>query len=259
MACTYTTHTTNSWFFGSIKRAEAEKLLWAHMKHGTFLVRESESIPGHYSLSVQDGDTIRHYLIKPHKEKGFYISQQAFFNSLKELVDYYTQNSDELHVNLQYPCPQLEKSEIDPSNEDVEVPCESLTMVRRMGAGQFGEVFEGLWKNLTPVAIKVLKSGTVQPKTLLQEAHTMKKLCHPKLVQLYAVCTQEEPLLIVTELMSKGSLLDYLQREGRILSLPHLIYMAAQIASGMAYLELHNYVHQDLAARNVMVGDNNIL
>jgi fyn-related kinase len=39
----------------------------------------------------------------------------------------------------------------------------------------------------------------------------MKKLKHPNLIQLYAVCTIEEPIYIVTELMKNGSLLDYLQ------------------------------------------------
>jgi hypothetical protein len=29
----------------------------------------------------------------------------------------------------------------------------------------------------------------------------MKRLRHPKLLQLYAVCTREEPFLIITELM----------------------------------------------------------
>lgn len=38
-----------------------------------------------------------------------------------------------------------------------------------------------------------------------------------------------------------------------------LIDMAAQIASGMAYLEAQNYIHRDLAARNVLVGENNIV
>ncbi len=44
---------------------------------------------------------------------------------------------------------------------------------------------------------------------------------------------------------------------GRSLKLPALIDVAAQIASGMAYLESQNYIHRDLAARNILVGENN--
>lgn len=51
----------------------------------------------------------------------------------------------------------------------------------------------------------------MDPKDFLQEAQLMKKLRHPKLIQLYAVCTTEEPIYIITELMSHGSLLEYLQ------------------------------------------------
>lgn len=47
--------------------------------------------------------------------------------------------------------------------------------------------------------------------------------------------------------------------KGRTLKLNNLIDMAAQIASGMAFLESQNYIHRDLAARNVLVGDSSIV
>ena len=56
-------------------------------------------------------------------------------------------------------------------------------------------------------------SGTMDPKDFLAEAQIMKKLRHPKLIQLYAVCTQDEPIFIITELMRHGSLLEFLQGE----------------------------------------------
>jgi serine/threonine protein kinase len=54
-------------------------------------------------------------------------------------------------------------------------------------------------------------AGIMDPKNFLAEAQIMKKLRHQKLIQLYAVCTMEEPIYIITELMKNGSLLEYLQ------------------------------------------------
>ena len=99
----------------------------------------------------------------------------------------------------------------------------------------------------------------MDPKDFLTEAQIMKKLRHPKLIQLYAVCTLEEPIYIITELMKNGSLLEFLQGKGRTSKLPQLIDMSAQIAAGMAYLEQQNYIHRDLAARNVLCSENNIV
>lgn len=92
-----------------------------------------------------------------------------------------------------------------------EIDRSSLKFVRKLGQGQFGEVWEGSWNNTTAVAIKTLKPGTMDPKDFLAEAQIMKKLRHAKLIQLYAVCTLEEPIYIITELMRNGSLLEYLQ------------------------------------------------
>ena len=62
----------------------------------------------------------------------------------------------------------------------------------------------GTWNGTTKVAVKTLKPGTMSPESFLEEAQIMKKLRHDKLVQLYAVVS-EEPIYIVTEYMSKGS------------------------------------------------------
>ena len=64
-------------------------------------------------------------------------------------------------------------------------------------------VHTGTWNGTTRVAIKTLKPGTMSPEAFLQEAQVMKKLRHEKLVQLYAVVS-EEPIYIVTEYKSKG-------------------------------------------------------
>ena len=56
--------------------------------------------------------------------------------------------------------------------------------------------------------------------------------------------------------MKHGSLLGYLRGDGRSLKCPELIDIGAQVVAGMAYLEGENYIHQNLAARNILVGEN---
>ncbi|XP_063366457.1 tyrosine-protein kinase HCK isoform X1 [Cydia amplana] len=261
---TYMKLNAMSWYFRKIKRIEAEKkLLLPENEHGAFLIRDSESRHNDFSLSVRDGDTVKHYRIRQLDEGGFFIARRTTFRTLQELVEHYSKDADGLCVSLNKPCVQVEKPVTEGlshrTRDQWEIDRSSLKFVRKLGHGQFGEVWEGLWNNTTPVAIKTLKSGTMDPKDFLAEAQIMKKLRHSKLIQLYAVCTLEEPIYIITELMKNGSLLDYLQGKGRGLKLQQLIDMAAQIAAGMAYLESQNYIHRDLAARNVLVADANIV
>ena len=246
-----------------MKTVEAEKqLMQPFNSPGSYLVRYSETIPGAYALSVRSEEKVVHYRIK--KEDGaHFIARQVNFKTLQELVAYYSQQADGLCVKLKSPCLLSEKPQTaglsKHTKDEWEIDRCQIRLVQRLGAGHFGEVWEGLWSNTTSVAVKTLKPGTVSSQELLQEAAFMKKIRHQKLIQLYAVCTKEEPIYIITELMKHGSLLQYLRGEGRsLLKLPQLIDICAQVASGMAYLEQQNYIHRDLAARNILVGDHMI-
>uniref|UniRef100_A0A8V0Z0R8 Tyrosine-protein kinase n=1 Tax=Gallus gallus TaxID=9031 RepID=A0A8V0Z0R8_CHICK len=222
------------WFFKNLSRKDAERqLLASGNTHGSFLIRESETSKGSYSLSVRDfdqnqGETVKHYKIRNMDNGGYYISPRVTFSSLHELVEYYSSSSDGLCTRLGKPC-RTQKPQKPWWQDEWEVPRESLKLVEKLGAGQFGEVWMGFYNGHTKVAIKNLKQGSMSPSAFLAEANLMKNLQHPRLVRLYAVVTKE-PIYIITEYMEKGSLVDFLKTsEGIKLSINKLLDMAAQV------------------------------
>ena len=78
-------------------------------------------------------------------------------------MEHYSRDADGLCVNLRKACVHLEKpvtADLAHNTRDQwEIERTSLKFMRKLGHGQFGEVWEGLWNNTTPVAIKTLKTG----------------------------------------------------------------------------------------------------
>ena len=237
---------------------------------GSYLIRESESIPGTYSLSVRDIDTIKHYRIWCTNDGRFYITPLTQFSVLQDLVAYY---ADGLCVTLKNPCVITKLDFLgqtvgddlkNPSKlihseqtiDEWQIDRNGIRVFRTLMSSEYTEVLEGLWNGTTPVAVKTLKpQPVIDVDSFLEAANLLKKLRHPNIVQLYGLCSMKKPVYVVTELMKHGNLLQYLRGEGRATELPQLIEMASQVAAGMAYLEEQNVIHRDLRARNILVSE----
>ncbi|PIO72406.1 hypothetical protein TELCIR_05674 [Teladorsagia circumcincta] len=81
---------------------------------------------------------------------------------------------------------------------------------RLLGEGAYGLVREGVLKTkigkTVPVAIKQTKSHTdldkAKIKEMMKEARLMRLFRHRNIVRIYGVAVEEQPLLIILELVS---------------------------------------------------------
>ncbi|KAM8888379.1 insulin receptor b [Synchiropus picturatus] len=158
--------------------------------------------------------------------------------------------------------------------DEWEVPREKITVLRELGQGSFGMVYEGIAKDIvkgdpvTRVAVKTVnESASLRERIeFLNEASVMKAFSCHHVVRLLGVVSKGQPTLVVMELMTHGDLKSYLRSlrpdsennpTGRPPpTLKEMIQMAAEIADGMAYLNAKKFVHRDLAARNCMVAED---
>ena len=54
------------------------------------------------------------------------------------------------------------------TRDQYEIPKSQIQLLRKLGAGNFGEVWKGSWQNRVDVAVKTLKPGTMSPEAFLQ-------------------------------------------------------------------------------------------
>lgn len=162
--------------------------------------------------------------------------------------------------------------------DEWEVPRESIQVVKALGQGSFGMVYEGLIYNLKPekpetrCAIKTVNESASMRERIefLQEASVMKAFSCQHVVKLLGVVSKDQPVFVLMELMLNGDLKTYLRSHrpdndpndeatrprGAPPTLKQILQMAAEIADGMAYLTANKFVHRDLAARNCMVAED---
>lgn len=244
---------TLPWFHGKISRDQAEQLLQPRTD-GLFLVRESTNFPGDYTLCVCFQNKVEHYRVKYHDRK-LTIDDEEFFENLEKLIEHYQCDADGLCTRLICCLPKsdvVKPTEPAPNIDDLVLREDEVEIKEPIGKGEFGEVMLGNWKKQR-VAVKMLKDSSEA------EAILMKSLRHDNLVNLLGVVRKKGHIYLVTEYMSKGSLVDYLRSRGRLhVTKKDQINFAFDTSSGMEYLEYKHVVHRDLAARNVLIAENGV-
>lgn len=252
-----------AWFHHKISRKEVEPLL---THRGDYLVRESAKKPGELALSVKaldhdlGRDKVTHFIIQQ-DVVGKYRFEGDAYPSVRELVQHYrdytmpvTKRSDAklLHAVVRDGYDGSTEEEEDDGSNPWRLTHRDVEIGKKLGNGNFGEVFRGKMKDGKAVAVKTCKDTVPDPARFLEEADVLKEYQHPNIVQLVGV-VETKPIYIVLELCLGGDLLVYLRKHASAPEITQYVRMAAEAADGMSYLHGKNCIHRDLAARNCLV------
>eukprot|EP01114_Cavostelium_apophysatum_P007503 TRINITY_DN1960_c0_g1_i7.p1 TRINITY_DN1960_c0_g1~~TRINITY_DN1960_c0_g1_i7.p1 ORF type:complete len:2023 (-),score=364.09 TRINITY_DN1960_c0_g1_i7:465-6533(-) len=131
---------------------------------------------------------------------------------------------------------------------------QNVKVGQRLGSGNFGEVFHGVWNNGSQVALKKLKSAEDEEAFEKELGILFHIGAHPSIVQFLGKFTSPAgERFIVMEYLPKGSLVDFFRLEKRNLTLKDLMDMIISLLNGMLFLEMKNILHRDLSCRNLLV------
>uniref|UniRef100_A0AAY4CL31 Growth factor receptor-bound protein 10a n=1 Tax=Denticeps clupeoides TaxID=299321 RepID=A0AAY4CL31_9TELE len=102
-------HRTQLWFHGRIVREESHRMIMQQGQvDGLFLVRDSQSNPKAFVLTLCHHQKIKHFQILPFEEDGqiFFSLDEGTtkFNDLIHLVEFYQLNRGVLPCKLKHPC-----------------------------------------------------------------------------------------------------------------------------------------------------------
>ena len=163
--------------------------------------------------------------------------------------------ADKLCCALKVPVTKPVNIPIMPDEEWEIAERTSIELWQCLTAGIFGETWKSYWN-----IIKTNIATNIPQERFLNEANILKRLHHDNIIQLYGVYTKEHPFYIVIESMENGNLKEYLRtKRGSHLTSSELIDIAAEVVNGMIYLGEQDYIHCDLKAENILVGEYNTI
>jgi serine/threonine protein kinase len=127
-----------------------------------------------------------------------------------------------------------------------------------LGSGSYGVVYEGTY-NYDAVAIKCLHSNAKLSSKLVadfaSECGLLSQLNHERIVRLKGACLDPGSYCLVMELLSGGTLYEYLHSSEDI-SWESRAQIGFDIISGLAYLHSQKILHRDLKSQNVLLSEH---
>lgn len=158
---------------------------------------------------------------------------------------------------------RLQEAELH-SLQDDGLPLFTLNEVElgcQIAQGGFASVHHGTWR-YTPVAVKKIFDPVITDELMADfenEVKMLRRLRHPHVVTLMAVCRTPPSLSILTEMVSGGSLYELLH--GRAQMGPDaldcepstVLPIVQQSAVGLAFLHEMMVVHRDVKSHNVLL------
>jgi len=134
---------------------------------------------------------------------------------------------------------------------------EHYEVVRELGAGGFGLVYEAVDKRLDrKVAVKRLRDeirlDRRERERFLTEARTVAKMRHPNIVEIFSIEEDGDDAYLVFEFVEGKTLSDRIQEKGR-LSLPEAKDLFRSVCQALEYAHGRNIIHRDLKPANIMV------
>ena len=146
----------HSWYHGLVSREAAESRLSSEID-GSFLVRESMSRPGEYSISLKLEGSTTHYKIYQ-DGKYYYIKAGAKFKTLRSLVHHHSNHIDRLKTTLQYPAVNPTKPLTHSMSDKWEIERSNVKMGIKLYGGECSGVYKAVFKYTgKTVAVKTFK------------------------------------------------------------------------------------------------------
>lgn len=156
------------------------------------------------------------------------------------------------------------KAAAAPQHQYTEADFAGWQIMKMLGKGSFGAVYEAGLPNGKIVCVKIVELGALTDnadmKKLNNEINLMKRLHHPNIVQYYGCVEDKEKnsINIFMEYVTGGSLNHYIKRFKKI-PLETVRQWAYQMVCGVKYLHDQGIVHRDLKGDNCLVTMEGVL